>query len=88
MPPKLFSWSPTRGSDFRSQGIEVRPQGDPRVTAPWLGPRGGGSGPKEGAWEVRAVTAPPGSVPSPRGQGVGHGMTKPREKPSAGVTQL
>lgn len=55
---------------------------DPRETQ-WLGPKVGVSGP-EGAWEVKAVIAPPSSVPSPRGQGVGYRMTKPREKSSAG----
>lgn len=46
--------------------------------------QGAGSGPGEEAWEVRAVTAPSGAVPSPEGQGVGRRMTKPREKSSAG----
>lgn len=84
LPSKLFSRSPSRGSDIGSQGIEVRSWRDPRVTAQCLGPRSGGAGPAEGAWEVRAVRAPPGAVPSPRRQGVRHRMTKPREKSSAG----
>lgn len=46
--------------------------------------RGGGLGPGEGAWELRAVTALLDVVPRPRGQGVGHRMTKLREKSSTG----
>lgn len=51
-------------------GLRLDPR-DPRGPAQWLGPRGGGSGPGEGAWELRAVTVPTGAVPSALRQGVG-----------------
>lgn len=51
-------------------GLRLDPR-DPRGPAQRLGPRGGGSGPREGAWELRAVTVPTGAVPSALRQGVG-----------------
>ena len=50
--------------------------------------RGWGSGPGEGSWELRTITAPPSAVPRPRGQDVGHKMTKPRKKSSTGCSPV